>query len=112
VRETDVQIYAMGIFDADESVRLTAEERNGPHLLGELARETGGRHIPVRHLNDLPVACARIGAELHNQYLLGYVPANAERDGKYRKVVVTPVAPASMPALKAHYRPGYIAPVE
>ena len=34
------------------------------------------------------------------------------RDGKYRKVLVTPVAPASMPPLKAHFRPGYIARAE
>jgi Ca-activated chloride channel homolog len=112
VRETDVQIYAMGIFDSDYALKLTAEERNGPYLLSVLAWETGGRHVPVKKLNDLPAACARIGAELHNQYLLGYVPANAARDGKFRRVVVTPLPPPNMPPLKAHFRPGYIAPVE
>jgi hypothetical protein len=74
--------------------------------------ETGGRHFPVGKLDDLAGACARIGTELHNQYLLGYAPANTARDGKYRKILVTPVAPPNMPPLKAHFRPGYIAPVE
>lgn len=112
VRETDVQIYAMGIFDSDYALKLTAEERNGPYLLSDLARETGGRHLPVKKLNDLPAACSRIGAELHNQYLLGYVPANTARDGKYRKVVVTTLPPPNLPPLKTHFRPGYIAPAE
>ena len=112
VRETDVQIFAMGIFDAEESAKLTVEERNGPHLLGDLAIETGGRHVPVRNLDDLPDACARIGAELHNQYLLGYIPANSARDGRYRKVVVKSLAPSNMPPLKAYHRRGYIAPVD
>ena len=109
VHEADVQIYAMGIFDPEDSPRRTIEERNGPYLLDDLAMETGGRHVPVGKLDDLPGACARIGAELHNQYLLGYSPANATRDGKYRKILVTPVVPADMPPLKAHFRPGYIA---
>jgi Ca-activated chloride channel homolog len=112
VHEADVQIYALGIFDPDDSPKRTIEERNGPHLLDDLAFETGGRHLPVGKLNDLPAACARIGAELHNQYVLGYYPANAAGDGKYRKILVTPVAPPNMPPLKAHFRPGYIAPAE
>jgi Ca-activated chloride channel family protein len=112
VHEADVQIYAMGIFDAEDSPKLTIEERNGPYLLADLAMETGGRHVPVGKLDDLPGACARIGAELHNQYLLGYSPANNARDGKYRKILVTPIAPPNMPPLKTHFRAGYIAPAE
>jgi Ca-activated chloride channel homolog len=112
VHEADVQIYALGIFDSEDSPKRTVEERNGPYLLDDLATETGGWHLPVGKLNDLPGVCARIGAELHSQYLLGYSPANSERDGKYRKVLVTPVAPPDMPPLKAHFRPGYIAPAQ
>jgi Ca-activated chloride channel family protein len=112
IHEADVQIYAMGIFDPEDSPKRTIEEKNGPYLLDDLAMETGGKHLPVGKLDDLPGACARIGAELHNQYLLGYSPANMARDGKYRKILVTPVAPPNMPPLKAHFRPGYIAPVE
>jgi Ca-activated chloride channel family protein len=112
VHEADVQIYALGIFDPDDSPKRTIEERNGPHLLDDLATETGGRHLPVRELDDLPAACARIGAEFHNQYLLGYSPANTARDGIYRKILVTIAAPPNMPPLKAQFRSGYIAPAE
>src|SRR5437899_7084401 len=34
VKEADVQVYAIGIFDRDAR---TPEERNGPYLLGELS---------------------------------------------------------------------------
>ncbi|MGD1098605.1 MAG: VWA domain-containing protein, partial [Bryobacteraceae bacterium] len=53
MREADVQVYAMGIFDLDGR-KATLEERNGPQLLANLAEETGGRHFPVDNLEDLP----------------------------------------------------------
>jgi Ca-activated chloride channel family protein len=109
--ESDVQIYAMGIFDFDESGKKRApEEVNGPRLLNELADLSGGRHYPVDDLDDLPRISERIGRELRDQYLLGYSPANLERDGKYRTIKLNLVPPPGMPALKAHYRQGYFAP--
>ena len=108
--ESDAQIYSMGIFD--DSPKRTPEERDGPRLLTDLAEETGGRHFPVDHLDDLPGICARISAEFRSQYLLGYSPANGSPDGKYRrvKVLVNPAPNASR--LKVHHRLGYYAPVE
>jgi hypothetical protein len=52
--ESDVQVYAMGIFDSDYSVRHTPEERNGPRLLDRVALDTGGRDFPVAGLDNLP----------------------------------------------------------
>ncbi|MGA3186072.1 MAG: VWA domain-containing protein [Bryobacteraceae bacterium] len=110
--ESDVQIYAMGIFDLDDSPKKhPPEEVNGPKLLNELAELTGGRHYPVNDLNELPQISERIGLELRNQYVLGYSPANMDRDGKYRKIKLNIVPPDGMPALRAQYRQGYYAPV-
>lgn len=109
--ESDVQLYAMGIFDFDDSgKKRPPEEVNGPKLLNELAELSGGRHYPIDDLNDLPRISERIGLELRNQYLLGYSPTNLERDGKYRKVKLDLEPPAGMPALKTQYRRGYFAP--
>jgi Ca-activated chloride channel homolog len=110
MREADVQVYAMGIFDLDSSRKATPEERNGPRLLDSLAEETGGRHFPVQNLEDLPAVCARIGNELRNQYLLGYAPTNAGQDGKYRRVKVVLKDPENTPPLHAYHRQGYYAP--
>lgn len=108
--ESDVQVYAMGIFDEQSSRKLTPEEQNGPGLLDDLADYTGGRLYRVNNLDDLPEIGARIGNELRNQYLLGYSPSNSARDGKYRRVKLQLIAPSDMPNLRTYYRHGYHAP--
>lgn len=108
--ESDVQVYAMGIFDRDATHRLPSEEVNGPHLLDELSQETGGQHYPVDNLDDLSMISERIGMELRMQYMLGYSSTNAARDGKYRRVKLTLTPPADMTDLHSYYRQGYYAP--
>jgi VWFA-related protein len=110
VREADVQVYAIGIFEPMGSRGRTAEELSGPGLLTEIAEQTGGRHFPVDNLNELPDVAAKIGIELRNQYMLGYTPRNQEKDGKYRRVSVKLVQPRGLPPLRAYWRLGYYAP--
>lgn len=81
VREADVQIYAIGIFEPMSARGRTAEEMSGPGLLSEISEQTGGRHFPVDNLNELPDVAAKIGIELRNQYVIGYNPKNQERTG-------------------------------
>lgn len=109
--ESDLQLYAMGIFDpAEDTSKQSSEERRGPKLLEELADESGGREYPVTSLNDLPSISARIGNELRNQYLLGYSPLNAEHDGKYRMIHVQVKPQAEIPDLRVYFRHGYYSP--
>ncbi|MGC8793590.1 MAG: VWA domain-containing protein, partial [Bryobacteraceae bacterium] len=110
VREADVQVYAIGIFESLGGRGRTAEELAGPGLLTELCEQTGGRHFPVENLNELPDIAAKIGIELRNQYVLGYTPTNHQRDGKYRRVTVKVVQPRGLPPLRAFWRLGYYAP--
>lgn len=112
VREADVQIYAIGIFETMGARGRTAEELSGPGLLTEMAEQTGGRHFPVENINELPDVAAKIGIELRNQYLIGYSPKNQERDGKYRRVQVKLVQPRGFPNLKPIWRQGYHAPTQ
>jgi Ca-activated chloride channel homolog len=112
VREADVQIYAMGIFESMAVRGRTPEEMSGPTLLSEIAEQTGGRHFPVDNLNELPDVAAKIGVELRNQYILGYTPSNPGRDGKYRRVQVKLVQPRGLPPLRASWRLGYYAPTQ
>jgi Ca-activated chloride channel homolog len=110
VREADVQIYAMGIYESGASRARTLEEAAGPGLLTEIAEQTGGRQYPVENINEMPDIAAKIGTELRNQYLIGFQPENQERDGKYRRVTVKLVQPRGMPLLRAFFRQGYYAP--
>jgi VWFA-related protein len=110
VREADVQIFGIGIYEPLGSRGRTAEELAGPTLLSDIAEQTGGRAYPVENLNDLPDIAAKIGIELRNQYVLGYSSTNQERDGKYRRVKVRLVQPRGLPPLRAFWRLGYYAP--
>jgi VWFA-related protein len=112
VKEADVQIYAIGIFEPMASRGRTPEELSGPALLGEITEQTGGRHFAVDNLAELPDVAAKIGIELRNQYVLGYSPRNAVRDGKYRRVQVKLVKTAGLPQLKPIFRTGYYAPTQ
>jgi VWFA-related protein len=73
---------------------------------------TGGRHFPVENLNDLPDVARKIGVELRNQYVIGYVSRNLNRDGKYRRVTVKLNQPRGLPPLRASHRMGYFAPAQ
>lgn len=110
VREADVQLYAIGIFEAIGARGRTAEELSGPGLLNDLAEQTGGKHFAIENVNELPDVAAKIGIELRNQYLIGYSPKNQDRDGKYRKVQVKIVQPRGLPPLRPSWRQGYYAP--
>jgi len=110
VKETDAQIYAIGIYEGYGARGRTPEEANGPALLTDIAEVTGGRQYAVDNVNELPDVAAKIGVELRNQYVLGYSPQNRTRDGKYRKVQVKLVQPKGMPLLRPFWKQGYYAP--
>ena len=110
VKEADVQIYAIGIYEPYSARGRTPEEANGQGLLTEIAEQTGGRQYAVDNLNELPDIASKIGVELRNQYVLGYAPQNQEHDGRYRHVQVKLVQPKGLPPLRAFFKQGYYAP--
>ena len=110
VREADVQVYCMGVFEPFTIFGLGTAELSGPRLLTELAEQTGGRAYPARSFAVLPAIARKIAIELRNQYVLAYSPSRQERDGKYHKIEVKLAPPPGLPALKAHWRLGYYAP--
>jgi Ca-activated chloride channel family protein len=110
VREADTQLYAVGMFDPLDYRTRTSEELHGPSLLGEVTELTGGRAFDVENMNELPDIAAKIGAELRNQYILGYRPSNKSRDGRWRKIKVKLRAPKGLPLLSVYAKTGYYAP--
>ena len=109
VKEADVMVYAIGIYDRYASAM---EERLGPQLLGEITELTGGRAFTIDNPNDLADVATKIGVELRNQYVLGYRPAKVVRDGKWRKIKVKLLPPKGLPPLRVYARTGYYAPVQ
>jgi len=107
VRESEVQIYSIGIFD---TYAPTEEEQNGPILLHDLSEATGGRLFKVLDVQDLADIAARISEELRNEYVIGYTPTDKRRDGTWRKLKVRLLPPPGLPQLNVHNREGYYAP--
>jgi Ca-activated chloride channel family protein len=109
VKEADVMIYAIGIYDRYASA---TEERLGPQLLSDITELTGGRAFTIDNPNDLGDVATKIGVELRNQYVLGYRPTKNARDGKWRKIKVKLLPPKGLPPLRVYARTGYYAPQE
>jgi Ca-activated chloride channel homolog len=109
VRESDVELYSIGIFDP---YAPTPEERSGPQLLNDLSEETGGRLFRVDDLSEMGDIAEKISTELRNQYVIGYKPKDLSRDGKWRKVKIKLNPPQGLPPLTVHARTGYYAPLQ
>jgi VWFA-related protein len=108
--ESGVQVYALGIFDANYRVKHTPEERRGPELLDEVTLETGGRHFPVLKGDELASIGARMARDLRDQYILGYSPADSARDGRYHHIRLRLELKDDAGDLRTDYRQGYYAP--
>jgi Ca-activated chloride channel family protein len=109
VREADVEIYSIGIFDP---YAPTPEERTGPQLLEDISDVTGGRMFKVDDIDELGDIAEKISTELRNQYVIGYRPEDLTRDGKWRKVKVKVNPPPGLPPLTVYARTGYYAPLQ
>ena len=98
-RQSNVTIYTIGLFDADDA------DRN-PGVLKSLAQTTGGE----RFLPDTPArlmqACQHIAREIRSGYTIGYVPP--DRDGAYHRVRVDVRSPDGR-RISVRTRPGYFA---
>jgi Ca-activated chloride channel family protein len=77
----DAPIYMIGQGRATTDGKLR-------DVLERLARMSGGRAFHTDRLDELEPAFAQIVDELDNQYLLGYEPVRAERDGTWRRIRV------------------------
>jgi VWFA-related protein len=99
LREADVQVYAVGMFER-------------PRSLERMAEETGGSVLWVHKLDELPAAVETLSRQIRNEYLVGYSPASIQNDGKYHRIRVEVQPPAGMQRVRASWRRGYLAPGE
>jgi Ca-activated chloride channel homolog len=85
VREADISIYGIGLYDR---YFMTSEEMAGPELLEDLSKETGGTAFTIDNPGDMTYAAHSISNILRNQYLLGYQPKGSKADGKWHKIKI------------------------
>ncbi|MFI5089508.1 MAG: VWA domain-containing protein [Terriglobales bacterium] len=108
LREADVQLYAIDIF---ERYPKTQEERSGLLALDEVASATGGRVFLTHDANELHRAVRQISDELRTQYVLGYPLGQSSRDGKWHKVKVV-LKVAKSRKLRTYAKKGYYTPAD
>jgi VWFA-related protein len=111
VRESDVQIFAIAIAALGISMP-SLFDAFGVGLLSDMSSETGGQTFEALSLKDLPRIASKIGVALRTQYVLGYVPEKAPKDGKFHRVKVQLAQSVPKKKLRLSWRVGYYAPSE
>ncbi|HXJ42113.1 MAG TPA: VWA domain-containing protein [Bryobacteraceae bacterium] len=105
LQESGVPVYSISIL---QLVRTMAESRGanmidflqGDNEMRTFAKETGGQAFFPRFMGEMPNNFAQINQALRNQYSLGYSPTNQARDGKFRKLTVQLINPATNEPLR------------
>jgi Ca-activated chloride channel family protein len=105
VQDSDVQIFAIGLFDTGPF--KTLEESLGKRWLSEITDATGGRTIAVESVSKLPDAATTISREMRDQYILGYRPNGGASHRTRKKIQVQVTQPPGSSALHAYYKTGY-----
>jgi VWFA-related protein len=88
----------LGVESAMNELRLSQDS------LRELADETGG--VAAVNRNNVDEALDRLVADNSSYYVLGYVPTNDRRDGRFRKIELR----VTRPGITVRARRGYVAP--
>ncbi len=109
LQEDGVPIYVFGLL---QTLREMADARGGMGAIQRLdflqadnemrtfAKETGGMAFFPRFYGEFPSIFNEILQSMRNQYSLGYQPTNQARDGKFRKIKIDLVNPATNEPLK------------
>jgi VWFA-related protein len=101
--EEDV-VTLSGVVPIDRRIALETERRVSADLLRAIADGTGG--IAAVETNNLARTLNRVASDSRHYYLLGYVPHDTKRDGRYRELSVR----VRRPGLQVSARKGYTAP--
>jgi VWFA-related protein len=85
--KADVIVYSIVVSDP-EFYQLMGGAYHGDASVRKLARETGGRTIRVKSIQQIEPAFQQIARELRSQYLLSYSPSNSQHAGSFRRIQV------------------------
>jgi len=96
------QVHVVAFFANPDDV----VDHEGQIFLEELSQLTGGSYSMTPVSN---VFCANLAKELRVQYMIGYHPTNAAKDGKWRKLGIKVDSPQEGLKLNARIKRGYYA---
>lgn len=108
LQESGVPVYTISIL---QTARIMAEARGmGPiqdmtflqadNEMRTFSKETGGQSFFPRFIAEYPSVYQQIESALRNQYSLSYHPTNTAKDGKFRRIKVELINPATNEPLR------------
>ncbi len=114
IQESEVQIFMVGFLGEIPKRSLfgrwtKSPAEKGRDALERIAEGTGGRAYFPEDISEIHNIVSEIAHELRNQYSIGYVSNNHDRDGSWRRVVIR-LDPDAVSDPELRYRRGYYAP--
>ena len=106
-QKADAVIYSIYYYDpgAYGGFGMVRFGGGGEGVLRKMSDETGGHVYKVDRKNPLDHVFKELQDEMRSQYSIGYVPANENKDGSYRKIDIK----LASKDLKPQARKGYYA---
>ncbi len=84
----------------------TAPENDREYAnLKKTIEETGGRILPINRPGEIEFAFANVMTELREQYVIGFYPTDAKKDGRWHEIKVKV---PNRSGIKARVREGYV----
>jgi VWFA-related protein len=87
--QSDVLIYAIGLFTEEEKREATKARR----ALHELTAATGGLSFYPKEVNEVQALAVEVAHDIRSQYTIAYTPSVQQLDGSYRQIKITVNAP-------------------
>ncbi|MGA3041603.1 MAG: VWA domain-containing protein [Bryobacteraceae bacterium] len=103
IQDSGVPVYAIGLMQALRIMSPRGDNISflqADNQMNTFARETGGFARFPRFYGEFPSIFSEISESLRNQYSIGYEPSNKVKDGKFRKIKVELVNPATNEPLR------------
>ena len=113
VQESDTQIYSIGFLDPTPDKGLfgrftKSDEEKAREALQQISEETGGKPFFPEEIDEITQIVQEIGNELRNQYGIGFLSSNPERDGSWRRLKISLADKEE--SYRIRFRRGYYAP--
>jgi VWFA-related protein len=103
IQDGGVPVYAISLMQALRIMSPRGDSigfLQADNQMNTFARETGGQAFFPRFYGEFPSIFGTISESLRNQYSIGYEPSNKTKDGKFRKIKVELVNPATNEPLR------------
>lgn len=108
VEQSNVVIYAVGLFTKDDDSR--SDIRKGKKALLALTEASGGEAFFPETVDEVDAICNRVAQDIRSQYMVGYYPKNDAKSGMFRTVKVELTGVKDKGKLTVRTRPGYYGP--